>query len=326
MGSLGGAGMLLVRGVRLGMKVWGPLLAIVSACMWGLSGTAAQYLFQHSGIQAGWLVTIRMGVSGVMLVGWGMITRGVKPMMAVWTSQDRRVLVVFGIAGLLGVQYTYLAAIQAGNAASATLLQYVGPTMVTLWVAVHVRTWPRTRQMLAVGLTLGGTWLVVSSGQWRTLAVPPLAMVLGLLSALALAFYTLYPMKLLSTWGTLPVVGWGMLIGSLSAMVRWPVWVVPDFRGGIVTWALMAFIVVFGTLLSFSLYLMSLSHIAPSTASVLTSAEPLVATWASVLWLHVHLGMLQDVGAGLIILGVVLLALRPEGTCQEMGIDQKISV
>jgi drug/metabolite transporter (DMT)-like permease len=109
-----------------------------------------------------------------------------------------------------------------------------------------------------------------------------------------------------------------MLVGSLVAEGRWPVWIIPDFRGGSTTWLLIGFVVIFGTLLSFSLYLMSLTYISPSTASVLTSAEPLVATLASVLWLHVHLALPQYVGATLIILGVVLLALKPEGTHRDV--------
>lgn len=293
-------------------------MAIFCACMWGLSGAAAQYLFEHDGIRAGWLLAVRMGVSGIVLVGLGMIRQGIKPMVALWNVRDWKSVIVFGLAGLLGVQYTYLVAIQAGNAASATLLQYMGPSMVTLWVALRVRTWPRHRHLAAVSLTLVGTWLVVSSDRWSNLAVPTLALVFGLLSALALAFYTLYPSRLLATWGTLRVVGWGMLVGSLVAEGRWPVWIIPDFRGGSTTWLLIGFVVIFGTLLSFSLYLMSLTYISPSTASVLTSAEPLVATLASVLWLHVHLALPQYVGATLIILGVVLLALKPEGTHRDV--------
>ncbi len=296
----------------------GPLMAIFSACMWGLSGTAAQYLFDHDGIRAGWLVAVRMGVSGIALVGWGISRQGIKPMLSVWNARDWKSLVMFGVAGLLGVQYTYLVAIQAGNAASATLLQYVGPSMITLWVALRVRTWPRRRQLAAISLTLVGTWLLVSSGHWSNLAVPTEAIGFGLLSALALAFYTLYPNRLLALWGTLRVVGWGMLVGSLVAEVRWPVWVIPTFRGGPTTWLLIGFVIIFGTLLSFSLYLRSLTYISPSTASVLTSAEPLVATLASVVWLHVHLALPQDVGAALIILGVVLLALRPEGKHRDL--------
>lgn len=307
-----------VRGLLMG-----SLMAIFSACMWGLSGTAAQYLFEHDGIRAGWLVAVRMGLSGIILIGWGVSRQGIRPMLSVWNLRDWKSLIVFGVAGLLGVQYTYLAAIQAGNAASATLLQYVGPSMVTLWVALRVRTWPRWRQLSALGLTLVGTWLVVSSGHWSTMAVPTWAIIFGLLSALALAFYTLYPSRLLATWGTLRVVGWGMLVGSLVAEARWPVWIIPKFRGEAITWLLIGFVVIFGTLLSFSLYLRSLTYISPSTASVLTSAEPLVATVASVLWLHVHLALPQEVGAALIIFGVVLLALKPEG--KQGGLPDRVT-
>ncbi len=288
-------------------------MAILSACLWGLSGTAAQYLFDHANIVPGWLVTIRMGTAGILILGYGILRQGLVPTFGLWTRRDWRSLVVFGLVGLLGVQYSYLAAIQTGNAATATLLQYVGPSLVTLWVAMRVRHWPPLRQLLAVASTLIGTWLVVSDGHLALFTVPVGAVVWGLLSAVTLAFYTLYPGPLLKRWGATSVVGWGMLVGAFASALRWPPWVVTGIPARHpVVWLLLGFIVIGGTTIAFLLYLMSLSRIAPSTASVLTSAEPLVATVASVVWLHVHLHFLQDVGASLIILGVVILALRPE--------------
>ncbi len=290
----------------------GIFMAVAGACLWGLSGTAAQYLFEHTAVTPGWLVTIRMAVSGVLILAYGAITQGVRPMETLWKTRDWRALIVFALVGLLGVQYSYLAAIQSGNAASATLLQYLGPSLVTLWVAVKTRQWPRRRQIVAVTCTLFGTWLVVSNGHFALLSVPSLAVFWGLLSAVTLAFYSLFPSPLLKRWGAVSVVGWGMLVGSLAAGLRWTPWHIVQWPHSLLAWTLLGFVVVGGTTVAFLLYLMSLSRLSASTASVLTSAEPLVATVAAMVWLHVDLHPLQDVGAAMIIAGVIILALRPE--------------
>jgi drug/metabolite transporter (DMT)-like permease len=253
-----------------------------------------------------------MAVSGVLILAYGAITQGVRPMETLWKTRDWRALIVFALVGLLGVQYSYLAAIQSGNAASATLLQYLGPSLVTLWVAVKTRQWPRRRQIVAVTCTLFGTWLVVSNGHFALLSVPSLAVFWGLLSAVTLAFYSLFPSPLLKRWGAVSVVGWGMLVGSLAAGLRWTPWHIVQWPHSLLAWTLLGFVVVGGTTVAFLLYLMSLSRLSASTASVLTSAEPLVATVAAMVWLHVDLHPLQDVGAAMIIAGVIILALRPE--------------
>lgn len=43
----------------------GLVMVLVGATLWGLSGTVAQRLFQDEGFTPGWLVTMRLLVSGI---------------------------------------------------------------------------------------------------------------------------------------------------------------------------------------------------------------------------------------------------------------------
>jgi drug/metabolite transporter (DMT)-like permease len=48
-----------------------------------------------------------------------------------------------------------------------------------------------------------------------SLSISPAALFFGIASAFAAAFYTTYPSTLIARYGTLPIVGWSMLIAGL---------------------------------------------------------------------------------------------------------------
>jgi len=73
-----------------------------------------------------------------------------------------------------------------------------------------------------------------------------------------------------------------------------------------VAWLLVGFVVVFGTLLAFYLYLSSLRYISPSETSVLVCAEPLSAAIVAIVFLYVHIGAATLLG-GLCIVTMVII-------------------
>src|SRR5579884_207674 len=91
---------------------------VIGGAFWGLSGTAAQALFQIYGFPVVGLVTIRMLAGGLVLL------------LAMRPSMPRRGdglfrLFVIAIFGIAGSQLTYLLAIQYSNAPTGTLLQFL---------------------------------------------------------------------------------------------------------------------------------------------------------------------------------------------------------
>lgn len=148
-----------MEGVQTSSKrAWGLLLVIIGATMWGVSGTVAQYLFQHKGFNAEWLVVVRMLVSGLLLLAIASKQRNI---FAIWkTKEERTSLLLFGVIGMLGVQYTYFAAIEAGNAATATVLQYTSPIFIIGYLALQARKWPVKVEMISVALVITGTFFL----------------------------------------------------------------------------------------------------------------------------------------------------------------------
>lgn len=284
----------------------GIILVLIAAIFWGISGTVAQYLFQQQGFSAEWLVVTRLLSSGAILLFFSSIVKK-QNIWSIWkNNRDLVALILFGIFGMLGVQYTYFIAIQYGNAASATVLQYLAPVLITCYLCIQTKKFPAKYEVTAVLLALVGTFLLVTNGNIQTLSISKPAFFWGILSAFALAFYTLQPGGLLSKWGSLLIVGWGMMIGGISFSFIHSPW---EFQGhwSVPSFLAVFFVVIFGTLIAFFCYLESTKYIRASETSLLACAEPLSAAFLAVVWLRVPFGLGEWLGTFCIVLTIFLL-------------------
>jgi drug/metabolite transporter (DMT)-like permease len=292
-------------------RMYGFFMVIVGAAFWGLSGTVAQHLFETSDVSVEWLVTVRLLLSGLLLLMIISAGKNRRAVWEIWKDQKSAIqLIVFGIVGMLGVQYTFLASIGTGNAAVATLLQYLAPVMIVLFMLVTRKNSFQSADICALVLAMGGTFLLLTNGSINNLTVSPLSVIWGLLSAAALAFYTLYSSSLLKKWGSALVIGWGMLIGGIGMSFIHPPWDV-DVQGWTISENVsVGFIVIFGTLLGFYMYLTSLKYLFPQEASMLGCSEPVAAVASSILWLGVSFGLYQAAGAACILVMIFVLSQK----------------
>ncbi len=285
----------------------GFLLAILAASLWGISGTFGQFLFQQRGINVEWLIVVRMLIAGFTLLAIAAARKN-KDLWNIWNNrQDAIQLVVFGVVGMLTVQYTYFAAIHHSNAATATVLQFAGPVIIAIYLALKNRVLPSPAVFTAIILAVVGTFLLVTHGNINQLAISHAALFFGLASAVALAVYTLQPISLLNKYSPAVVIGWGMLIGGLFFSFIKPPWQVAG-TWDTYTYGYTAFIVTFGTLVAFYAYLTAVMIIGGQKTSLLSSAEPLSATLIAVFWLSVPFTMADWVGSACIISTVFLLS------------------
>ena len=288
-------------------RIKGIILVIIGAMLWGISGTVAQYLFQEKGFSPEWLVVIRLLVSGIILLLY-VFMKDKQNIWTIWTTRhDSFSLILFSILGMLGVQYTYFAAIKYGNAATATILQYSSPIIITCYIAIRTKKIPDLQEIIAIGLAMLGTFFIITKGNIHSISISKLALFWGITSAFAAAFYTVQPRSLLTKWGSVLVVGWGMLIGGIAFSFIQQPWNCTG-EWSITSILAIAFVVLFGTLIAFTCFLESLKYIKPTESSVLSSAEPLSAALLSVLWLHEQLGIAQWLGTACIIVTIIILS------------------
>jgi len=268
-------------------------------------------------VDTGWLVTMRLLFAGAALLLISAARQG-RQVLAVWRS-DGLSLLAFGLIGMMPVQYTYMAAINASNSAAATVLQFTAPAMVAMWLVLTRRRWPDGRELLAIALAVLGTFLLATHGRIGALSISAVALSWGVASAVAAAFNSLQPVGLLRRHGPAMVAGWGMLIGGVALSFLHAPWKVQGVWDGR-AFLLFAFILVLGTLVAFYLFNTALHMIGAQKTILLTCGEPLSAAALAVWWLGVTWGAMDWLGTACILATIVLLAKEqsPEAQAEKV--------
>ncbi|WP_072566930.1 DMT family transporter [Lactiplantibacillus plantarum] len=260
----------------------GVLLASSACILWGISGVAASTLFiNNPHLTAMWLTQVRMISAGLILLVWGLIP----------------------------VQLCYFEAVRVGNAPIATIIQFLGPFIISIYYFLFKHVTPSRIELIGMIMAFIGTLLIVTHGHLNSLAISPVILFWGGLSAIGVATNTLIPRTILPKYGALTVTGWGLLIAGLFLTLLQPMWRVHLT----ITWpqlGLLIVIILLGTVAPFLMFARSLSDILPTTASLMDAFEPLAATIFSITFLNVQLTSFDFIGGLLIILAVMALSLN----------------
>lgn len=292
----------------------GLIFVIIGASLWGIGGTASDYIFTETPVDVSWYVTARLTISGIILLSiYTLFFR--KKHRTVWNKHTVLMFAIYSIFGMTMVQYTFMAAIGYGNAAIATVLQCTGPIYIILYAVMKkYRPWTKTEAFI-IGAMIIGVILIATNGNLTNLAVSPVALMFGLASGVALAYYTLHAPVLLQVIHPLQLVGGSMLAGGIIMNFIHPIWVF-DFS---FDWSAMQVIILvlsilLGTTLAFYLYITSMKYISSTEAGILGLLEPVSAVLTSVVLLNVGLGIYQTAGI-ILILGVgVFISTRKNET------------
>lgn len=289
----------------------GLTCAIVGTTFWGMSGVTAQYLFSKQPVEPGWLVGVRLAIAGLLLVIWSSVTN-TKEVLAIWRHwQDWTLLIAFALFGMIPSQYSYFMAVKHGNAPTATILQFLGPLFIILYLAIRHWRLPRRIDAISMVIALFGTYLLVTKGQLDRLQLAPAAVFWGVMAGVGQALYTLIPIRLLQKYDAKVVTGWAMLVGSLVFMPHIVMTPLPNLN--LMSWGGVLFVATFGTMFAYLLYLQSLNYILPATTGMLSSFEPLTATVLSILILHTAFGLPEMLGGAMILATAFLQAIAVSG-------------
>jgi drug/metabolite transporter (DMT)-like permease len=203
-------------------------------------------------------------------------------------------------------------AIQASNAGTATVLQYLSPILILAVVCMRELRLPKGLELAAIGLSLFGTFVIGTHGDIHSFHITGEALFWGLLAAVSSMIYTIIPGGLILKYDIYQVLGFGMFFGGIAmgAVVRpWSYGVAWDAG----TVGALAGVVVVGTAIAFGLYLQGVSMIGPLKGSIMGSVEPVSAVVISVFWLGTRFTLPDFLGFALILGAVFVLtfAHRP---------------
>lgn len=293
----------------------GVLITVIGGMAWGFSGCCGQFLFEHRGVAAAWLVGVRLILAGILLCVIGLLRGGVKGQFAVFRNKkDRRQFVLYALFGVTMSQFAYFMSVQASNAGTATVIQYVFPAVILAWVCIKERRKPNALELLAMLLVLFGVFLLGTGGSLTSLKLTPRAIWCGFLSMVAVTVYNLLSGDLVQRYGICSVLGNGMILGALVTLPLSRPWesagLVFDFGmlGGLFG------VVVLGTAIAYSFYLLGVSMIGPLQASMLAGVEPLASVLISALWLKTPFSFTDYLGIASILVTLVLLSLPKKKT------------
>ncbi len=290
-------------------RLKGIMMIVTGAILWGATGPMMEWLLANSTLSVTLLLIVRLMLAGTTVLTVLKIKK-VKIMRPMHQKVWLRQMIIFGLFGMLGVQYSFLESINSSNAVIATLFQFLAPIYIIIFVSVRQKLVPPNAQILGMIITMGGLFLLLTNGSLSGFTLSAEGIFWGVVVGFAFAFYTLYPVRLMNEWGVLLVVGWGMVIGGSALFLLnirlffFELDALLDVKAVLVLLA----VAIIGTV-AFVLFLGSMTYISPVETSILSSFEPLTAMVISVLWFGQMLGLWQLTGAIIMLVGVTGLSV-----------------
>lgn len=247
----------------------------------------------------------RILVGGAILVAVALARRTGGPRWA-WRP------VAAAVAAVAVYQLAFFAAVADTGVAVGTVVALgSAPTLTGLLEWIVDRRRPSARWATATALAFAGVALLALAGAGAGPDVSPLGVALAVTAGGAYAVYTLAAKRLLAD-GHAPesvmaaAFGIGALVLLPALALSQPTWLLHP--GGI---ALALFLGTVPTALAYLLFANGLKRLAASETATLTLAEPLTAGVLGAVVLAESLSATALVGAGLVLAGLVALAVNP---------------
>ena len=184
----------------------------------------------------------------------------------------------------------------------------MAPIYVMLWMSYKSRKIPDVRELIGIVGALVGVFLIATHGSLDSLAISPVALTIGVLSALSYAYYSIKPGQMLKKYTAATLIGWGQLISGV-ALIIWRNPFTPAGHWDMSGYLAFAYLLLGATIASYAFYLAGLKIVGPTKASLISCAEPLASIISVVLLLNTKLAMADYIGMACIIFTVLLLSL-----------------
>ena len=291
------------------LKLRGMLLASLASSLWAISGISGEILFKQFNFSSDWLVSTRTLMSGILLFMIVIFIEKKSILRPLKNKRDSMGIILFGVAGMYLVQYTYFKTIELSNVSFATILQFTAPFFIFIYESIKNKKVPAVSTVILLFMTILGVVFIATKGNFSNLSISLEALLLGVISAIMIAFYSTYPKKLLKKYGSITVVGWGMIIGSIISNVIHPIW---KIEGNVNAKSMIQVIIVviLGTSIAYLIYIASLNYISSSLAGILTAFEPVLAAILSVAIFRLKFSFIEIVGFILVFVSIFILEKR----------------
>jgi drug/metabolite transporter (DMT)-like permease len=264
-------------------------------------------LAYDEGVTVGTLLAVRFLFAAVLF--WALVYAGgeLPAGMRALTRRDVGIALGLGAFGYAAQAGCFFAALERIDASLLSLLLYTFPSMVAVAAVVLRRERAEARRFGALALASAGLVLVMANAKAGTLDPLGAALALG-----AAAVYTTYILTSQGVAGRIsPTLLSALVCTGAAGTLTVGSALVGDLHPGAVTpagWGWLLGIAVVSTVAAVSLFFAGLKRVGPTTASILSTVEPVVTVVLAFLVFGELLGPLQLLGGALVIAAVIVLA------------------
>lgn len=288
-------------------SIFGAFCGLMTGICWGISGVFGQFLFETRDVQTEWLVPIRLASAGVILLTWLFISKREEALKLCKNRRDFLQTILAGICGTMMFQFTFFGTVQRSNAGTATVLQYLAPVFIMIYVCIRTRKVPGKLEVLSIILAISGIFLISTHGNPHSLVMTPEALVWGIGCAFFMFLNTVIPESLYERYSSEVIVGWALLFGGIVLSCVFQPWKY-SVHWDLAVFVSMFFIVVGGSVAAYLFYANSIKRIGPAKASLFSCIEPVTATVLSAVWLKTSFMWIDLIGFALILSTIFLLS------------------
>lgn len=212
-------------------------------------------------------------------------------------------LVLLGAVAYVGESLAYFTALTMASPGVVALLLYIYPALVTTLSAIFLKEHLTTLKIVALFLAMSGTALTIQVTSGGSIV----GIWLGIAAAVDYAIYILLGSRIVKRSGS---------IGSTAVIIAATAGVYAiiapihgfSFPASAQGWLAILAIALVSTVLAFVTFFAGLKRIGPTTASTLSTCEPIVAVALAAVVLGETITPVQALGGVLILAAVVILA------------------
>jgi drug/metabolite transporter (DMT)-like permease len=227
-------------------------------------------------------------------------------------------LIFYGVFGYAMVQLGYFIGISRGVPLSLVLIiEFTAPIWIVLWIKFVRKSVVAKDMWIAIALSLLG--LIMVAKVWQGFSFDLIGTFGALGAALALAVYFLMSQSQGTKRSAQAMVVWGMGIAGLFWSLVLPIWNFPteiftteiNLQGRFSDysapgWLLIAYIIIFGTMVPYLFVVGGIRRLSASTSSVIGMLEPVLAGVFAWVWLSQSWSAIQLAGGAIVLIGIYI--------------------
>ena len=283
----------------------GALICLASAVAFGAMGIFGKLAYEE-GATVGTLLAVRFVLAAALF--WALVlATGAARRLRTLPRGDIGLALTLGAVGYSAQAGAYFAALKRLDASLLSLLLYTFPAMVTVAAIALGRDQASRRTAGALVLASGGLFLVLAGAGAG--ALDPVGTLLGITAAVVYSTYILTSAGVAERVG--PLLLSALVCTGAATTLTLASLIGGDLHPGNVSpagFGWLAGIAVVSTVVAVSLFFAGLKRVGPTTASILSTAEPVTTVVLAFLAFGESLGPVQLVGGALVLGAVVVLS------------------